>query len=872
MTPQPTGTVTLLFSDIEGSTRLLERLGRDRYAEALDLHRRLLRQAFQRHRGYEVDCEGDSFFVAFSRAEDAAIAAQEAQQALARSPWPDGLDFRVRMGIHTGEPLAVPPKYVGLDVHKAARIMAAGHGGQVLVSRTTRRLLSGIELVSLGEHQLKDLLQPEPLFQLSIEGLPSEFPGLKTLGNRPTNLPVQPTPLIGRERELAEVCALLRVEDVRLLALTGAGGTGKTRLALQVGADLLDEFQSGVFLVSLAPIADPELVIPAVAQALAVRAGAGEEPEDAVAAYLEDKQMLLLLDNFEQVISAAAPVAALLLRCPKLRLLVTSRERLRAAGERVYVVPPLQLPEETSDASALAENEAVALFVSRARAAMGEFSLTRENAAVVASICRRLDGLPLAIELAAARTTALPPRALLARLDQRLPLLTHGARDADERQRTLRKTIEWSYDLLDARERTEFARLGIFVGGCRLEAAEHLCDLEGDRGVEVLGRFQSLVEKSLARRQDDPDGEPRFGMLETIREYSLERLGQTREADELRRGHAEYFVAFAEQAELHLTDAQQAVWLERLERELDNLRVALVWCIGACEVELELRLVGALWRFWATRGDRSEGRRRLEEALARDWPQPLALREKALAGASRLAQFQNDLGTWEAFANERLAVNRELANPLGIAATLTDLAILVGRRGKNEEARVLLEESRSISHESGETREEARAVANLGALAWEQGDYERAMQSFGESIPLFEIVGDLRGIAVSANGVGRAAVLLRRPYEGLAYLERSLSLAHSLSDQHEASLALEGLALIALEDGDAARATRLLAQADALRQAVATFATPREQAEFEHAVSSARTRLGEAAFDVAWSEGLVLTLAEAVAYAREEQP
>ena len=400
MGEQPQGTVSLLFSDIEGSTMLLRELGRELYAEGLETHRRLLREAFERHGGYEVDSEGDAFFVAFHDVREAVAAAAEAQRAVANHEWPGGQAFRLRMGIHTGEPLVVPPKYVGLDVHKAARIMAAGHGGQVLLSEATQRLVrsdlpEGVALSDLGDHRLKDLLQPEPIAQLVIDGLESEFPALKTLGNRPTNLPVQPNSLIGRECELAELVALFREDGVQLLTLTGPGGTGKTRLGLQVAAELLERFRSGVFFVSLAPISDPDLVVPAVAEALALREVAGEQLFETLVAYLREKEMLLVLDNFEQVIDAAADAANLLRHCPDLRLLVTSRERLRVARETVYAVGPLELPEETEDLSALARSDAVSLFTTRAHAATGQFALTTENASAVVGICRRLDGLPL---------------------------------------------------------------------------------------------------------------------------------------------------------------------------------------------------------------------------------------------------------------------------------------------------------------------------------------------------------------------------------------------------------------------------------------------------------------------------------------------
>jgi predicted ATPase/DNA-binding SARP family transcriptional activator len=874
----PVGTVTLLFTDIEGSTSLL-RERRAEYAEILDAHDAILREAVAGQDGHEIDMQGDAFLFAFARPTDAVAAAAWAQRALEGAALAQSWPLHVRVGIHTGEVTDRRGKYVGVAVHRGARICGAAHGGQVLVSQATADLVAdeevnGVGLRDLGLHRLKDLSEPQRLYQLQIEGLPHEFPALKTLENRPTNLPAQPTVLIGRERELDEIDGLLCRDDVHLLTLTGAGGTGKTRLALQVAADLVERFPSGVFFVSLAAIRDADLVVPTIAQTLGLRGEGGEPLLETLDGYLRDKRMLLLLDNFEQIVQAAPALASLLASAPELKLLVTSRTPLHLSGERTYEVPALSLPDlsRLPKMEALGQYEAVALFIERAQAAKAGFAVTNENARAVAEICVRLDGLPLALELAAARIRVLPPRTLVGRLDERLKLLTGGGVDLDERQRTLRATIAWSYELLSGEEKTLFARLSVFLGGCRIEAAEAVCDPDGELGLDILDGLTSLVEKSLIQQREDPDAEPRFWMLETIKEYAVASLNERRESEEVRQRHAEHFRGLAERAEAQLTGPQQAAWFERLERELDNLRIALTSFVEAGDAEQELRISSALWRFWATRGDRSEGRKRLEEALARDWPQPLWLRERALAGASRLAQFQRDRRAWQQFAEERLAVNQKLANRCGIAAALIDLAMLTADQGDSERAKILLQESRSISHELGETREEARAIGNLGALAWEDGDYEHAAEFFGEAIPFFEMVGDLRGIAVSSNGVGRAAVLLQRPQEALPYLSRSLTLAQTLSDQHEASLAIEGLALVALQDDDPERTARLLAQADALRRAVATSATPSEEAEFEHAASTVRAQLEPAAFDLAWSQGGAMSLDEAVAYALEDEP
>jgi predicted ATPase/class 3 adenylate cyclase len=670
MAELPTGTVTLLFTDIEGSTRLLQRAGEE-YADLLEQHRRLLGEAFRRHGGTVVDSEGDAFFVAFGSAKDAVAAAAEAQRALAAHEWRDGNEIRVRMGLHTGEPRLVEGRYVGLDVHHAARVMAAGHGGQVLVSEATRALLDdGPRLRDLGEHRLKDLSRPQRLYQLELDGLPVEFPPLKTLDNRPTNLPVQPNELIGRQRELDEAAALLR-NGLRVLTLTGTGGTGKTRLALQLAAEVVETFPNGVFFVSLAPVRDWELVAPTIARTLGLREQPGETVLETLDGYLTDKELLLVLDNFEQVLAAAPAVAGLCASAPKLKLLVTSRTPLRLSGERTYPVPPLGLPES------------VRLFAERAHAAALEFDVTDENEDAVAEICRRLDGLPLAIELAAPRIRSLPPAALLRRLDQRLKLLTGGAQDLDERQRTLRATIEWSYELLADDERELFAQLGVFVGGSRLDAAEALC---GSIGIDVFDGLHSLVEKSLLRQRADADGEPRFWMLETIREYALELLEEAGTLADARRRHADWFLALAERADVESRTGDQAAWFDLLEADHANLRAAIDWAEETRDDELMLRLATALWGFWATRGHIAEGSRVLEEALALAGRRPA----RALLGLCNLRLLR---GWTESLADdiqEALRACEELGDDYSLAQAWNVrgrlLGSVLGRMGEAETA------------------------------------------------------------------------------------------------------------------------------------------------------------------------------------------
>src|SRR6266436_6566988 len=477
----PTGTITLLCTAIEGSTLLLQQVG-EQYSRVLAQCRQVLRTAFQQSHGHEVDTQGDAFFFAFARATDAVSAAVAAQRTLASHTWPEGAVVRVRMGLHTGEPQRTAEGYVGLDVHLAARIMSVGHGGQVLLSQTTRHLVEhhlpdGLSLQDLGEHRLKDLLQKSHLFQLVIAGLPADFPPLLTLDTHPHNLPVQPTPLIGREREVAAVQQLLLREDVRLLTLTGPGGSGKTRLGLYVAAELSDHFSDGIYFVNLAPISDAELVVPAMAQTLGVKESPTRSMVEQLQTFLQEKLLLLVLDNFEQVVSAAPRLSDLLARCAGLKLLVTSRTVLHLPAEYAFAVPPLSHPDlnHLPDLVTLSQYEAVALFIARAQALKPDFQVSNASAPAVAEICARMDGLPLAIELAAARIKLLPPPALLARLGRRLAVLTSGVRDAPARQQTLRRTIEWSYQLLDADEQRLFRRLSVFVGGCPLQAIEAVC-------------------------------------------------------------------------------------------------------------------------------------------------------------------------------------------------------------------------------------------------------------------------------------------------------------------------------------------------------------------------------------------------------------
>ena len=614
----PSGTVTFLLTDIEGSTLLLERLGAA-WGATLETHHELVRSAIEGAGGQWVNTNGDAVFAVFARPPDAVAAAVAAQRALAAAEWPEGVRLRVRMGLHTGEAERAGQDYAGLEVHRTARISAAAHGGQVLLSSAThalteRALPEGVRQRDLGEYRLKDLSRPERLHQLCIDGLPAEFPPPRTLDAWRQALPVQPTTFIGREREVAEARALL--EGTRALTLTGPGGTGKTRLALQVAAESCEAYRDRAVFVALAALKDPSLVASTVAAAMGVQEEAGRPILASLTERLAGMEVLLVLDNYEQLLPAAPLVGELLAAGPGVRVLVTSRAPLRVAGEREYEVRPLALPETAgATPEELAESEAVALFVERARAIEPGFALGPENAAAVAAICAALDGLPLAIELAAARVRLLSPQAILERLGASLPLLTGGPRDRPERQRTLRGAIQWSHDLLDPDGQTMFRWLAVFAGGWTFVAAEAVCSPPGGPALDTLETLDALVQHSLARR-DDSAPRPRFRMLQTIREFGLERLAESGEDPEIHERHAQVFLKLAEEAAGELTGPGQAVWLDRLAGDHDNLRAALRWSVDADRAATGLLIAAAIWRFWQLRDHLAEGEAWLTELLA----------------------------------------------------------------------------------------------------------------------------------------------------------------------------------------------------------------------------------------------------------------
>ncbi len=741
MPNQPAGTVTLLFTDIEGSTRLLQQLG-DRYAPVLAECRQLLRTSFAGWDGYEVDTQGDAFFVAFARATDAAAAAVDIARALAGHAWPEGVAVRVRIGLHTGEPQLTTDGYVGLDVHHAARIMSAGHGGQILLSATTRPLVEqhlpeGTYLQDLGEHRLKDLHRPAHLFQLSISDLTTDFPPLRTLDTSPNNLPIQPTAFIGREKEVAQVCTLLRRPDVRMITLTGPGGVGKTRLGLQVGAELCDLFSDGVFIVALAPVSDPTQVIPTIAQTLGIGEASDQPLRPLLEAALKGKQLLLLLDNFEQVVDAAVVVADLLTVCPRLKILVTSRVGLHVRAEQEFAVPPLAVPatKRLPGLQALSQYEAVALFIARAQAVKPDFQVTNANAPAVAAICARLDGLPLALELAAARVKYFPPQTLLARLEQGLSILSGGARDLPARQRTLHGAIAWSYELLSPGEQALLRRFAVFLDGCSWEAAEQVCNAPEELPVDLLEGLASLVDKSLLRQEERTEGEARFWMLQTLREFGLERLGEAGEMETTREAHAQYYLTLAEKADRQIRGKEQGFWLTQLEQEHENLRAALSWVLNRARVEDKagrqhaeeaLRFCAAMRQFWSLRGYIREGRTYLERALAKRAEASPRVQAAALIATAELTFFLDDYERTEALAAESLTFYRELADSAGMAYCLFMLASICWARSEYSQARSRYEEAEVLFREAGDEWLRARCLTQLARISSFLGEYETA--------------------------------------------------------------------------------------------------------------------------------------------------
>lgn len=872
MTDLPSGTVTLLFTDIEESTELLRRLGDSAYAEVLAEHQRLLRAAFRESGGREVSTLGDGFLVVFHRARDAVSAAIVAQRAIMTHPWAEGASVRVRMGIHTGDAIDAPGGYIGLDVHRAARICAAAHGGQVLLSDATRTLVKdslpqGVTVRDLSRHRLPSLSRPQQLFQIVAPDLQSDFPALRSLSVSPNNLPVQLSSFIGREREIAELKRLLAT--THLLTLTGAGGAGKTRLALQVAVEVLQRFKDGVWLVELGALSDPNLVAQTVASTLSVREQRGDSILSTLASVLQHRHLLLIIDNCEHVVDASANVADTLLRADAhVQILATSREPLGIIGEVSWPVPPLSLPAPglLPPLEHFLEYEGIRLFVERAVAALPTFTITERNAVSAAQICQRLDGMPLAIELAAARVNVLPMEQIAARLDDRFRLLTSGTRGSLPRNQTLMAAMDWSFNLLPEREQVFFRRLSVFAGGFTLEAAEAICAGGGIEASSVLDLLAQLVKKSLVMVETE-DQEARYRLLETVREYGRTKLVDAGETPILCQRHRDWYLGLAERAEPRLFSKEQSAWFDQLEMEHDNFREALEWSLKNAEYQAALRLAGALHWFWHVRGYFSEGRRWLERAMA-EGDEPLSsARAKAIYAAGSLAHSQGDYDRAIALGEASRALYQRLGDEHGFARSLVLLGFAFREQGEYARAHVCLEQGLSHSRKFGDTMGIGMALNNLGEVARCQGDYATAGTFYEEALPLRRILGDERGIAVVLDNLGRVAQHQGDYDRAVALFREALAIRHKLEFKLGIATTLAGLAGVAAGQGYPARAGKLLGAAEALLGVVGAHLYRADRLEYERTVAAVRAAIGETAFAAALDEGRAMSLEQAIGFA-----
>ena len=857
----PEGDVTFLFTDVEGSTRLLEQHPAA-YGRLIARHHELIEDAVERHGGVVFETIGDAVYAAFAEPVEGVAAAHASQLGLAGEDWGELGRIKVRMAVHNGHVERRGTHYFGPVLYRCQRIMATAHGGQVVLSESTASLVrepleGGLALIDLGRHELRDLREPERIYQLAGPGLEVEFPPLDSVGGRPNNLPADVKTFVGRQDELGEVRDLLRMPGVRVVTLTGAGGSGKTRLALRAAEGLLEPFKDGVFVVDLAPLGAAALVPSAIAAVLGVPPTAGRSTVDSLVTHVGDRELLLVLDNFEHVAAAAPDVATLIASTPMLRVLVTSRVPLRIQGEREVHVEPLPVPRPDAGLDELVRSPALQLFAERSREIRGTFALDEANAGTVAEVCRRLDGLPLAIELAAARTRLLSPAALLERLDDRLALLTGGATDLPSRQRTMRDTIAWSYDLLDEPERTLLRRLAVFSGGCSLAAAETVC------GDDVLESLSVLAEHSLLLTRWDELGEPRFELLETVAEFARARLAESDEADELAGRHAAYFADHAEAVEPALYSDARRPWLRRLEDDRDNFRAALSWSVAAGDVGVGLRILGSLWLWWWT--SFNEGLEWAERVLSRPVgaASPTAERAAALFTAEICAAGAGDLPTIRRYAEEAVSVARTLgddrrlalAQALGAGAltgltptgdfeaerldgrarlrALSDEAIEIGARsgdrwvaawtkmisaliallaGDPAPAPTWASEAMAEFAELDDSWSRASASMSLAFALIQLGELEQAEAALDGSVPALLDVGDLKmagGCLIAHGLIGRFSGRLD---DAERHYREAFELCVRAGDPGNAPACLEGIAA-AVTARDPKEAARLLGAA-----------------------------------------------------------
>jgi predicted ATPase/class 3 adenylate cyclase len=893
------GTVTFMFTDIEGSTRLEQQVGTPRYSELRERHREILREVFSANEGVEQGTEGDSFFVVFTSARAAVAAAIAAQRRLAEEPWSEGEAVHIRIGIHTGEAELVGGSLVGLDINRAARIAAVGHGGQILVSDATRGLVEAhlpadVRLRDLGAFRLKDLLGPEHVVQVDADDLPSDFPPLRTPDARPNNLPTQLTTFIGRGAELDEAASLLSA--TRLLTLTGPGGTGKTRLSLQLATMVADGFTDGVFFVPLEPIRDPMLVTSRIATAVGVVEAGARPIAETLAEWLRDRRLLLVLDNFEQVADAAPIVTDLLRAAPELKIIVTSRAALRVSGEQEYPVPGLPTPPDLAqlsgldrmqfpgesrelDLAALNQYAAVRLFIERAVAVRPGFSVTNANAPAVAAISARLHGMPLAIELAAARIKLLSPDAILARLEHQLDVLAAGARDLPARQQTLRGAIAWSYELLDDDARRLLDRLSVFAGGCDLEAAEAVCGPVSELGGELVDGLMALTDQSLLKVEEAVDGEPRFRLLDTIREFAAERLAERGEMAAIEDRHGEWFLALAERAATEISGAAQRSWLDRLDLEHDDIRAVLDRAMARPEPTRAIRVGFAMWRFWQKRGHLTEARRRLAAMEAAPWsrddPRLRARLVEALGGAcwwqgdvaEMTERYKEALDLWLALGDEP-----EIANAYYNASFSFAIASTPGGPDPDPEQIGLgyVEQARERFHRLGDLHGEANSLWALGNYHYFRNHTGNGIDQFRQALEMFRRTEDLTMEAWALHMLGTGLLRNGDVGEARGYIGHAIRHFHAAGDAAGLTLTFDDMSAIAVADGDLVRAARLRGAARNLTTATGTGLAAYIEDTFETGIRpQVRSHMSAEEVERFGAEGAAMTLDEAVAYALE---
>ncbi len=897
--PITSGTVTFLFTDIEASTRLEQQVGTARYGELRERHRAILREAFSAHDGIEQGTAGDSFFVVFTSARAAVSAAVAAQRRLAAEPWPDGATVRVRIGIHSGEAELAGESLVGLDINRAARIAAVGHGGQILLSDATRGLVQAhlpaeLRLRDLGAYRLKDLLGPEHVVQVEADDLPTDFPPLRTPDARPNNLPTQLTTFVGRAAELEEAAGLL--SGTRLLTLTGPGGTGKTRLSLQLASTVADDFPDGAFFVPLEPIRDPMLVPSRIATAVGVAENGSRPITDTLSAWLRDRRLLLVLDNFEQVAAAAPLVSDLLRAAPEVKCIVTSRAALRVSGEQEYPVPGLPTPPDLSQLSGLdrlhlsAESRAmdpvtlgqyaaVRLFIERAVAVRPGFMVTNANAPAVAAISARLHGMPLAIELAAARIKLLSPDAILARLEHQLDVLAAGARDLPARQQTLRGAIAWSYDLLDEDARRLLDRLSAFAGSCDLEAAEAVCRPASEIGGELVDGLMALADQSLLKVEEAPGGEPRFRLFDTIREFAAERLAERGETLAIQDRHRDWYLALAERAATETAGADQRRWLDRLELEHDDVRAVLDRSMERPEPAAAIRLGFAMWRFWQKRGHLAEARRRLgamaAAAWSRDDPRLRARLMEALGGA---CWWQGDIPEMADHYREALEIWLALGDEAEIAnayynASFT-YAVQASPDGPDPDPDRIglgyIEEARRRYHELGDLRGEANALWALGNYHYFRNQWGNGTAEFREALDMFRRTQDVTMEAWALHMLGSGLLRNGDVDEARRCIQHAIRHFHAVGDASGLTLTLDDMSALAVAAGELDRAARLRGAARNLTTETGTGLASYVEDTFETGVRPGiRSYMAADELERLGAEGAAMTLDEAVAYALE---